>query len=35
MHDFQVEAIVYNGGHLFEDPGGETLPYQLLTFNQR
>jgi hypothetical protein len=27
----QVEAIVYNGGHIFRDG----LPYTLLTFNQR
>jgi hypothetical protein len=27
----QIEAIVYKGGHLFED--GQ--PYKLLTFNQR
>jgi TraM recognition site of TraD and TraG len=34
---FQVEAIVYNGGAQFQPaPGqGETLPYLLLTFNQR
>ena len=32
-HEFQVEAIVYNGGHLFES-AGEALPYKLLTFNQ-
>lgn len=31
LHDFQVQAVVYKGGHLF--PGG--LPYTLLTFNQR
>lgn len=35
-HDFQVEAIVYNGGHLFADEQtGEKLPYILLTFNQQ
>jgi hypothetical protein len=33
--DFQVEAIVYNGGHWFESNTGERLPYKLLTFNQR
>ncbi len=34
LHDFQVESIVYNGGHLF--PGErELLPYKLITFNQR
>ena len=37
-HNFQVQAIVYNGGHLF--PTGvagkeEMLPYKLITFNQR
>jgi hypothetical protein len=37
-HGFQVEAIVYNGGHRF--PTGalgreELLPYKLITFNQR
>jgi hypothetical protein len=35
LHEFQVEAIVYNGGHLFPNANGEMLPYQLLTFNQR
>jgi hypothetical protein len=37
-HQFQVQAIVYNGGHLFPSVGGtgETvLPYKMLTFNQR
>ena len=33
--DFQVEAIVYNGGHLFHSPNGEALPCKQLTFNQR
>ncbi len=33
-HDFQVEAIVYNGGHLFMS-GSEALPFKLITFNQR
>jgi hypothetical protein len=33
-HNFQVEAIVYNGGHLFEN-GSESLPYKLITFNQK
>ena len=33
-HDFQVEAIVYNGGNLFYN-GTEALPYRLITFNQR
>lgn len=33
-HDFKVESIVYNGGHLF--PGErEALPYKMITFNQR
>ena len=37
-NDFQVEAIVYNGGHRF--PTGATgreelLPYKMITFNQR
>lgn len=31
IYNFQVEAIVYKGGHLFED--GQ--PFKLLTFNQR
>ncbi len=31
IYNFQVEAIVYKGGHLFEDG----LPFKLLTFNQR
>jgi hypothetical protein len=33
----QVQAIVYNGGHVFTTVSGgkeETLPYKLLTFNQ-
>ncbi len=37
-NQFQVQAIVYNGGHLFRsgaDARGEPLPYTLLTFNQR
>jgi TraM recognition site of TraD and TraG len=34
QYDYQVETIVYNGGHLFES-GSEALPYRLLTFNQR
>ncbi|MEJ0090595.1 MAG: TraM recognition domain-containing protein [Limisphaerales bacterium] len=33
-NDFQVEAIVYNGGHIFYD-GKEALPYRKLTFNQK
>ena len=31
VYGFQIEAIVYKGGHLFED--GQ--PFKLLTFNQR
>lgn len=31
VNNFQVESIVYNGGHVFEDG----LPFKLLTFNQR
>ncbi len=31
---FQVECIVYNGGHQFQN-GDELLPYRLLTFNQK
>ena len=34
QHNFQVQAIVYNGGHLFPN-GNEMLPYKLITFNQR
>jgi hypothetical protein len=34
MHNFQVEAIVYNGGNLFYE-GRLALPFRLLTFNQR
>jgi hypothetical protein len=37
-HNFQVQAIVYNGGHQFQSPAGgreELLPYKLLVFNQR
>ena len=34
LNNFQVEAIVYNGGNLF-DNGREALPYKLITFNQR
>jgi type IV secretory pathway TraG/TraD family ATPase VirD4 len=38
QHQYQVEAIVYNGGHLFANPGygkEDWLPYKLITFNQR
>ena len=31
LHEFQVQAVVYKGGHLFT--GG--LPHTILTFNQR
>jgi hypothetical protein len=34
QHGFQVEAIVYNGGHIFYD-GNEPLPYKKITFNQK
>src|ERR1700722_8584704 len=34
QHDFQVEAIVYNGGHVFYN-GQEALPFKLIKFNQR
>jgi hypothetical protein len=34
LNNFQVEAIVYNGGYLFTH-GNESLPYKFLTFNQR
>jgi hypothetical protein len=34
QHNFQVQAIVYLGGNLFAN-GNETLPYKLITFNQR
>lgn len=34
MNDFQVEAIVYNGGYQFANGGNERLPYKLITFNQ-
>lgn len=32
--NFQVQAIIYNGGQVFEAPNGELLPYKLITFNQ-
>ena len=38
IHDYQVDCIVYNGGHLFPSdvPGSEELlPHRLITFNQR
>jgi hypothetical protein len=31
IHNYQVESIVYKGGHIFKDG----LPVKLLTFNQR
>lgn len=34
-NDYQVQAIVYNGGHQFPAQGGGTLPYKLITFDQR
>ena len=34
LNNFQVEAIVYNGGNLFHD-GREPLPYKFITFNQK
>ena len=34
-NNFQVEAIVYNGGHLFTQANGEALPFRMLTFNQK
>jgi hypothetical protein len=34
QNNFQVEAVVYNGGNLF-DNGREALPYKLITFNQK
>jgi len=36
LHKYQVQAIVYNGGHLFpSSTDNEQLPYKLLTFNQK
>ena len=34
QHGYQVESIVYNGGNLFES-GNESLPFKLITFNQK
>jgi type IV secretory pathway TraG/TraD family ATPase VirD4 len=37
-HNFQVQCIVYNGGHLFPTGAAgkeEMLPYKLITFNQK
>jgi hypothetical protein len=37
-HKFQVQSIVYNGGHLFLTGAAgkeESLPYKMITFNQR
>jgi TraM recognition site of TraD and TraG len=34
-HNFQVEAVVYNGGHRFPSAQGEPLPYKIITFNQK
>jgi len=33
--NYQVECIVFKGGHLFGNGSGERLPYKRLTFNQR
>jgi hypothetical protein len=33
--NFQVEAIVYNGGNVYHTSDGEALPYKLLTLNQQ
>jgi TraM recognition site of TraD and TraG len=38
VNNFQVQAIVYNGGYPFPNPAGgkeETLPFKLITFNQK
>ena len=38
LHNFQVEAVVYNGGTRFPNSIGgreEFLPYRILTFNQK
>ncbi|HTS17717.1 MAG TPA: TraM recognition domain-containing protein [Verrucomicrobiae bacterium] len=38
LHNFQVEAVVYNGGARFPNNVGgreEYLPYRILTFNQK
>jgi hypothetical protein len=37
-HNFQVQSIVYNGGHQFPTGAAgkeEMLPYKIITFNQR
>lgn len=34
-NNFQVQAIVYNGGYPFPSGNDEMLPFRLLTFNQR
>jgi type IV secretory pathway TraG/TraD family ATPase VirD4 len=34
LYNFQVDAIVFNGGHLFNN-GGESLPFKLITFIQK
>jgi type IV secretory system conjugative DNA transfer VirD4/TraG family protein len=34
LYNFQVEALVYNGGNLFTHDKGSVLPWRLLTFNQ-
>jgi type IV secretory system conjugative DNA transfer VirD4/TraG family protein len=38
LHNFQIEAVVYNGGARFPNNVGgreEYLPYRILTFNQK
>jgi len=36
LHEFQVETVVYKGGHLFPgDAKNSSLPYLLLTLDQR
>jgi hypothetical protein len=35
VHDFEVEAIVYNGGHKFGSPGQELVPFTLMWFKQK
>jgi TraM recognition site of TraD and TraG len=34
-NDFQVEAVAYCGGKLFDQGAAESLPFKLLTFRQR
>ena len=36
LHRYQVQAVVYNGGHAFQSTtDNELLPCKLLTFNQK